>query len=519
MIAPKRIDITPKQLEELLARAKKLLPKEDYETIKGMADTISFLSNAVNSKSASIQRLLAMLFGTITEKTAKVLREKKAIESDKKKKCRGHGKNGAISYSGAEKIKISHQSLKPKDRCPACKKGKVYDMPSPSLIVRISAQAPLSAKVYELQKLRCNLCGQVFTAAAPEGLGDEKYDSASGAMIALLKYGSGLPFNRLDNLQESLGIPLPASTQWEIVQSVADKIQHAYRELIRKAAQGDVIHNDDTVMKILDQINLSDEEKQGRTGMFTSGFMSIAGDTRIALFLTGHNHAGENMADILAKRSNTLGPPIQMCDGLSRNIPKNFKTILANCLAHGRRKFVEINTSFPKECEYVLKTLEKVYENDAYTKKKNMSPEQRLKYHQENSAKLMEDLKNWLSSQMEDKKTEPNSGLGQAISYMLKHFKELTLFLREPKAPLDNNICEQALKKVILHRKNSLFYKTEHGAYIGDLFMSLIHTCNLCKANPFEYLKTLQQYSPLIAKNPEKWMPWNFQEMICSEAE
>ena len=180
---------------------------------------------------------------------------------------------------------------------------------------------------------------------------------------------------------------------------------------------------------------------------------------------------------------------------------------------------LQINTSFPKECEYVLKTLEKVYENDAYTKKKNMSPEQRLKYHQENSAKLMEDIKNWLSSQMEDKKTEPNSGLGQAISYMLKHWQELTLFLREPKAPLDNNICEQALKKVILHRKNSLFYKTEHGAYIGDLLMSLIHTCNLCKANPFEYLKTLQQYSPLIAKNPEKWMPWNFQEMICSEAE
>ena len=108
MIAPKRIDITPKQLEELLARAKESLPKEDYEIIKGMADTISFLSNAVNSKSASIQRLLAMLFGTITEKTAKVLREKKAIESDKKKKCRGHGKNGAVSYSGAEKIKIPH---------------------------------------------------------------------------------------------------------------------------------------------------------------------------------------------------------------------------------------------------------------------------------------------------------------------------------------------------------------------------------------------------------------------------
>ena len=311
---------------------------------------------------------------------------------------------------------------------------------------------------------------------------------------------------------------LPASTQWEVVASVADKIAPVYRELIRKAAQGDIIYNDDTVMKILDQINLPDEERKGRKGMFISGFMSVSGSTRIALFLTGHNHAGENMAQILAKRSDELGPPIQMCDGLSRNIPKDFKTILANCLAHGRRKFVEVNSSFPKECSYVLKTLEKVYRNDAYTKEKDMDAEQRLKYHQDNSAKLMEDLKTWLTSQIGDKKVEPNSSLGQAISYMLKHFKGMTLFLRVPKAPLDNNLCEQVLKKAILHRKNSLFYKTEQGVYIGDLFMSIIHTCNICKANPFNYLKTLQEHSSLIAKNPEKWMPWNFQEMLQSEA-
>lgn len=308
-------------------------------------------------------------------------------------------------------------------------------------------------------------------------------------------------------------------SNWEIVASVADMIHPVYRELIYKAAQGDIIHNDDTVMKILDQMNLQDEERKGRSGMFTSGFMSIAGDTRIALFLTGHNHVGENMADILAKRSAALGPPIQMCDGLSRNTPKDFKTILANCLAHARRKFVEVDRSFPQECRYVLKTLEKVYENDAYTKDMHMSPEQRIKYHQENSSKPMGDLKTWLVAQIDDKKVEPNSGLGQAISYMLKHFKELTLFLRVPKAPLDNNLCEQVLKRAILRRKNSLFYKTCHDAYIGDLFMSIIHTCSLCKANPFKYLKTLQQHSSSVTKNPEKWMPWNYEEMLHTAAE
>lgn len=513
MNVPKRIDITEKQMEAVLVRAKRLLPEEDYEIIKGMADTIAFLSNAAGKNNAQIKKLLAMLFGTINEKTSKVLKENKARKS-KDEEIKGHGRNAATSYSQAEKIEIAHESLKPKDKCPVCNKGKVYDMKEPAVIVRITGQAPLAAKVYELQRLRCNLCGEIFTAKEPQGLGDEKYDSASGAMIALLKYGSGLPFNRLEGLQESLGVPLASSTQWEIVEEVARKISPAYRELINIAAQGDVIHNDDTVMKILSQINLPDKDKPGRKGIFTSGLLSIAADTKIALFFTGHNHAGENMAKLLANRSNELSIPIQMCDGLSRNIPKEFKTILANCLAHGRRGFVDIHESFPKEVEFVLKTLEKVYENDAFTKENNMDPEQRLKYHRENSTKLMEDLKIWLTSQLEDKKIEPNSTLGQAISYMLKHYKGMTLFLHVAKAPLDNNLCEQLLKRAILHRKNSLFYKTETGAYVGDLFMSIIHTCSLCKVNPFLYLKALQEHSTLITDSPQKWMPWNYVEML-----
>ena len=518
MNAPKRIDITEKQMNAVLARAKRLLPEDDYEIIKGMADTIAFLSNAAGKNNAQIKKLLAMLFGTINEKTAKVLKEAKATRS-KDEEIKGHGRNAASAYSEAEKIEIAHESLKPKDKCPVCSKGKVYDMKEPAVIVRITGQAPLAAKVYELQRLRCNLCGEIFTAKEPQGIGDEKYDAATGAMIALLKYGSGLPFNRLEGLQESLGVPLAASTQWEIVEEVARKIAPAYRELINIAAQGDVIHNDDTVMKILSQVNLPGKDKPCRKGIFTSGFLSIAGDTRIALFFTGNNHAGENMAKLLAKRNDELSPPIQMCDGLSRNIPKEFKTILANCLAHGRRGFVDIHESFPKEVEFVLKTLEKVYENDAFTKENNMDPEQRLKYHRENSTKLMEDLRVWLVSQLEDKKIEPNSTLGQAISYMLKHYKGMTLFLHVAKAPLDNNLCEQLLKRAILHRKNSLFYKTETGAYVGDLFMSIIHTCSLCKTNPFQYLKALQENSSLITGSPQKWMPWNYVEMLGNTEE
>ena len=253
------------------------------------------------------------------------------------------------------------------------------------------------------------------------------------------------------------------------------------------------MHNDDTGMRIL---RLAREPGDQRTGTFTSGIVSIGG-WNIALFFTGWKHAGENLADVLKQRAAGLPAPIQMCDALSRNSPSSagVETLLANCLAHGRRQFVEVVDNFPEECRYVLETLGGVYHHDALAREQKLSPEDRLRFHQEHSGPVMKELHDWMEAQLAEHKTEPNSGLGKAINYMLHHWQPLTLFLREPGAPLDNNIVERALKKAILHRKNSLFYKTLNGARVGDLFMSLIHTCELNGANPFDYLTELQRHA------------------------
>ena len=147
-----------------------------------------------------------------------------------------------------------------------------------------------------------------------------------------------------------------------------------------------------------------------------------------------------------------------------------------------------------------------------------MSPEQRLKFHQANSGPKMDELKAWLIAQIEERKVEPNSGLGEAITYMLKYWNELTLFLRQPGTPLDNNVCEQALKKAILHRKNAYFYKTENGARVGDLFMSLIHTCELNGVNPFDYLTELQKHADELCAHPAEWTPWNYHQTLQQSA-
>jgi len=219
---------------------------------------------------------------------------------------------------------------------------------------------------------------------------------------------------------------------------------------------------------------------------------------------------------VLAQRAELLEPPIQMCDALSRNMSAELKTIVANCLAHGRRRFVDVAEYFPEECRHVLEALKVIYKNDAVARQRNLSPEARLQFHQAKSTSVMKELQQWLTRQIEDRLVEPNSGLGEAIAYMLKHWDKLTLFLRKAGAPLDNNLCERALKKVILHRKNAMFYKTENGARVGDMYMSLIYTCELCGVNPFDYLTKLQRHTQQLSANPECWMPWNYRQTIAA---
>jgi transposase len=500
----KRVDVNLKELDQIIDHAREV-PLSESESEK--------LKEALHALAGMLPQPRS------TEKTKTVLEQPPPPEpKNDSEPAQGHGRNGASSYTGAKTVAIAHPTLHTGDPCPGCLKGKVYPQKEPRMLVRIMGQAPLAATVYELDRLRCNLCGEVFTAPEPEGIGPEKYDETTAAMIALLKYGSGMPFYRLEKLEQALGIPLPASTQWEIVEDEAELTQAARDELIRQAAQGEVLHNDDTGMRVL---RMAREPSDDRTGVFTSGIVSTQQGRRIALYFTGRQHAGENLRDVLQHRVQGLATPIQMCDALSRNTPKltdGAQILLANCLAHGRRQFVEVAANFPEACRYVLETLGSVYQYDAETRTAQLSPQDRLRFHQRHSEPLMKTLREWMEAQFPQHLVEPNSGLGKAITYFLRHWKGLTAFLRDAGAPLDNNLCERALKRAVLHRKNALFYRTLHGSEVGDLFMSLIHTCELNGANPFDYLTELQRHAHELAANPSEWMPWNYRKTLAQIA-
>jgi transposase len=519
-----RIDVSTKELEALLEQAKQEpLGEEGYHKLKAAIRTLGYVTELLEKKETTLAALRELLCSASTEKTDKVLKQagvntgEKKPESPSKKPKRtaaGHGRNSAAAYSGAQKVNVPHASLKPGNACPDGCGGKVYPQREPGVLVRIKGQAPLAATVYELEKLRCNLCGNVYTAEAPADAGEKKYDESAAAMIALLRYGSGVPWNRTEGLEANLGIPLPAATQCEIMVQTAPPLQPALEELKRQAAQAEVVHNDDTSMRVLSLDRDADISPE-RTGVFTSGLVWIVPGRRIALYFTGCKHAGENLAEVLKLRSPDLPPIIQMCDALSRNVPKLVETLVANCNAHGRRNFVKVTANFPEPCRFVLETLREVYGYDAVTREQGMSAEDRLVFHQEHSKPVMEKLHTWLQAQFDEMLVEPNSGLGNAINYLLKHWEKLTLFLRKAGVPLDNNLVERALKKAILHRKNSLFYKTRKGAQMGDLFMSLIHTCELNGANAFDYLMELLRHAEELKRNPSEWMPWNYRDTLA----
>ncbi len=547
---PEIVELDAEQLEALLGRmeAGQLTP-EDVETLAAALKSYLYVTQLIDQKSTSIARLRKLLFGAQTEKTAAVTgrdqeltpadphttsgsieepaKNGAPVPSEPVAKAPGHGRNGAHDYPSARRVVVPHETLAVGDACPACDRGTLYGQPQGGVLLRFTGQPPVQVTIYELEKLRCGLCGQVFTAAVPETAAGEKYDASVASMIALLKYGNGLPFHRLDRLQDNLGMPLPSSTQWEIVDAASHLLGPVYEELLRQAAQGEVLYNDDTTVKILELMGerakpiLTDENDPvgpDRTGLFTTGVVSTCDGNRIALFFSGRQHAGENLRDVLRRRATDLPPPIQMSDALSRNQPPELQTIMANCLAHARRQFVDVIPSFPVECRQVLEAIEVVYRIDQEARQDQLSADDRLRLHQKHSEPAMKSLRDWLDQQVAEKLVEPNSGLGAAIRYLRRHWEKLTLFLHKAGAPLDNNICERALKKSILHRKNALFFKSRRGAAVGDLYLSLIHSCELAGGNPFEYLTELQRHAGDVAADPGDWMPWNYREQLATQA-
>jgi transposase len=548
--SPQLIDITEEEFIALDERIKaKQLLEADYILFGQMCQFVVWVQIKLYHSKITMRKLKELLFGRKSEKRAKTTGPSEAANSPKeedkapqnngdtsdkvaqtsceanesigagnneKARKKGHGRMAASCYRPDEIIEVMHNSLKPGDACPFACGGKIYSIPvTPGGIIRIRGQSCAHIVSYRFNRLRCALCGETFTPDAPVGFSDEKYDECFKALMAVNKYFVATPFYRQERYLGLMGVPLSDATQWDCIMDVAESANPVLPVLEAQAANGENLNHDDTHVKILSLMaeNIANPDKK-RKGMYTTCVLARAGSHEICLYYSGAQHGGENVAGILKKRDMALGPIHQMCDALAANTSSEFETILAHCLTHGRRKFVELDSFFVDECAHVIGEIGKVYYYEAQTKKENMSKEERLSYHQEHSKPIMDALYLWMQQQIDEGRIEPNGPLYAAIRYMQKHWAQLTRFLSVAGADLDNNCVERALKLAIRVRKNAMFYKTLHGAEVGALLLSLIATSELAKKNPVHYLTALQKNKAAVLEAAHLWLPWNYEDNL-----
>jgi transposase len=470
----------------------------------------------------------------------------------------GDGRNGRDDYPGAKRERITHATLGPGSPCPVCPDGTLAELTSDAVAYRWTGSLPLHLTIYDLQRLICHWCKTTYTAtppgetpdataldpSLPEIAGRVEERSATPeatASIATLRFEMGVPHYRLADAQAAQGVPLPPSTQVKMMEPLREPAEAVFGLLEKLAGSGKLVIPDDTHVRVLDvergkvmppgdspaqsakkPKELLRPKKEGEESVkgpraTTSAVISHLSDGRtICLHYTGFAQAGENLAKCLAHRAAGMPPPLQMCDALEANLPKGFVTILGNCLDHARRLFYDLDAYYPAAVDEVLTRLGRVYAFDAEAKRLGLPDDERLAWHQLYSAPEMGELWLWADGIKHGKDVMPNSPLRRPVNYLLKHWDELTLFLREPGAPLSSAEVERLIKRCIRHRKNSLQYKTLRGARFGDLMMSLIQTCRYAGQSAHAYLAALVRHATAVRAAPDSWLPWNYQAALAT---
>jgi transposase len=535
MKCPDKVQLSRADGEALRTRlAGDALTADDRRVLDHVLQWYFWLLFALQEATFSLKRLRAMLFGEQPKKRQEPPTNPSAAPRDSDGGASGaggahaqgdrtptmpegrpgHGRWGAQVYKGAQHVECRHETLAAGERCPVCGRGRLYRV-EPGIEVRLDGHALLSAVCYALEKFRCSACGQVFTAAVPAEAGAEKYSARARAVLVLGRYYLGVPLYRLEGYQAMVGVPVSDATQWDQIERVADCAYPVFEQLKTLAAQGELIYQDDTHVRILSLMaenrrTQADGISAERTGMHTTALVAMHGVQTICLYFAGRAHAGENLEALLTHREEDRSKPLVMSDALSANEVEKAALIRCHCLAHGRRKFSELEETFPDECGVVIEALKQVFDHEEEARVQRMSAAARLAYHQHYSGPIMDQLKHWLDQQSEERTVEPNSSLGKAMAYLRGHWLTLTRFLQVEGAPLDNNTAERALKLVIRQRKNSLFYATDYSAYIASMLTSLIATCLHAGVNALEYFVALQEHRAAVFGDPVAWLPWNY---------
>lgn len=496
------------------------LDEAHKRVIRDALTTYEVLQSQLLEKKISQERFQRMLFGPTSEKMQTLFQDEVILEPENqmeeddeadvnKKSKSGHGRRNLKLHINSE-TEVIHCEHQAGSICPTCRDGKLKkaDSLQRTCIRTINL---VSVKIFEIETLKCGTCSHRESAPEPEVLKDcfGKYHVSTITHLAFSRYAMGLPSHRIESFTEYTGLKISDTTQFRLFEWAASQLFPVFKELCLLAANAKLTYRDDSPNKILVFQKQQREAKKlnaaVRVGVTTTNVTAETEKGSISLFFTGTEHAGEVINRLLTQRK-TGDPMIAMADASSANRKHDFsdRVLEVSCMSHARRNFYELQDYDKHATTMALGLIQSVYQNDAVCKNRNLSPRKRLKFHAQNSTKFMDKL-HALCAQELLKTSQPS--LKQAYNYTLKHWDRLTQFLKVEGVPLDNNICEREIKSSIRHRKNSLFFRSEDGALVGDILMSLFRTSQLNKLNPLEYLEHALKNREQVRMNPQLFLP------------
>lgn len=525
-------DIDGEELDGLIQRVQEAtehnlaLSPQDCQVLLKALKTLAALQERLSDNDITLHKLRKLVGMVRSSETMDTLLGQGGKTNKKRGQKRPKPRNTKLGVPVKPKV-TQHKldGLSKGDLCPECQQGKLYKY-EPATMLRISGQSPFVPEQHVMERLRCNACGQYFTAKLPsevveDGEPGQKYGYSARSLMALHKFFAGAPYYRQESIQALMGVKLTASTVFDQTELVANSLQPVYKVLAQNAANAVHYYLDDTGNRILDQVPVEKPQRNSdkhrlRSGVYSSGLVaSLADGHNIVLYQTNIGHAGEFIDETLSQRGSCHPPPLLMSDALSSNRPSlGYEVQHCLCNSHGRRQFAEVLNQFPEEVEQVLKWYGEIWRYDDEARELRLNAERRLAWHEKHSLPVMKQIRDWGEAELANGNVEENSGLGKAVSYFNKHYEGLTAFCRIEGAQLDNNRAEQALKLVARNRKNAMFHKTQAGASIADVVMSMIATSAEAGINVLDYFNTLQRLQSEVRAAPERFLPWNYQSHI-----
>jgi transposase len=532
-------DIDVEALDALIKRVEDAkendlaLSPEDYQLLLNALVTLANVQGHLDGNQVTIHKLRKLLgIEKASEKSSDVRKNGKGKPSGKKPKNKGKSEK---SNEHQVKAEVFHHEMcehKKGDDCPECDIGKLYKY-EPASFLRIRGSSPFTPEQHVMDRLRCNACGEFFTATLAEDVQNDgeygqKYGYSARSLMGINKFYAGVPYFRQGSVQDLLGVPITASTIFDQTEKLSNSLYFVYLLLSTMAGRAHHYYIDDTTHKILDQKSILKKQRNGtkyreRSGIFCSGMIATVSlhdhDRNIILFKTNIGHSGEFIDEILQGRDKLLPIPLIMSDALSSNKPsRGIFHVQCLCNVHARRQFIDVISHFPDEVDHILESYDKIWAFDGEAKELALTASARLEYHKKHSLPVMEEIKLWCETHLEDKSVEKNSGLGKAMIYFLNHYGGLSQFCVIEGAKLDSNLIEAQLKLVIRDRKNAMFHKTLIGATIGNVITSMIATSASAGINVFHYFNTIQRFHEEAKANPENYLPWNYLETLQNQA-